>query len=220
MAPLTPISAAPLTLNGKPEVLYIGAEFCPLCAADRWSMVVALSKFGNFSNLEYMLSSPTDGNVTTMTFRNATYASQYISFVAVENEDRSHNSLQLPNQTDQNLWNTYNPNAYPFLDIGGKYIVKSELYSYTVLNNLNWTQIGSQLNNPSSSVAKAVDGAANELISAICKIDGQAPASVCGQSFANVSYVLPVNGSAISSLFLSSQQAISVPGWRPYLPTF
>ena len=197
VAPLTPITpASTLTFNGKPEVLFIGGEFCPLCGADRWSMVVALSKFGNFSNLEYMISAPDDGNVTTLTFRNATYTSQYISFVAIENEDRAHNILQIPNATDQTLWNALDANSYPFMDIGGQYIVKSEMYPYTDLNGLNWTQIGSQLNKPSSSVAKAVDGAANELISAICKIDGGAPSSVCSQSFAqNVSYVSPANTS-------------------------
>ena len=30
-------SAAPLTSGGKPEVLYIGAQYCPYCAAERWA---------------------------------------------------------------------------------------------------------------------------------------------------------------------------------------
>ena len=37
-----------LTSGGKPEMLYIGAEYCPYCAAERWGMVVALSRFGTF----------------------------------------------------------------------------------------------------------------------------------------------------------------------------
>ena len=41
----------PLTSGGKPEVLYMGAEYCPFCAAERWAMVVALSRFGTFSGL-------------------------------------------------------------------------------------------------------------------------------------------------------------------------
>ena len=32
--------------NGKPEVLFIGAEYCPYCAAERWSVVEALSRLG------------------------------------------------------------------------------------------------------------------------------------------------------------------------------
>ena len=67
----TAIAGTPITFNNKPEILYIGAEFCPLCAANRWSMVVALSKFGNFSNVEYMISAVGDGNYSTLSFRNA-----------------------------------------------------------------------------------------------------------------------------------------------------
>ncbi|HVD63297.1 MAG TPA: DUF929 family protein, partial [Lapillicoccus sp.] len=28
--------APPLTTDGKPGVLYVGAEYCPFCAAERW----------------------------------------------------------------------------------------------------------------------------------------------------------------------------------------
>ena len=44
--------APPLTSDGKPLVVYIGAEYCPFCAAERWPMVVALSRFGTFSGLQ------------------------------------------------------------------------------------------------------------------------------------------------------------------------
>ena len=32
-------SGTPLTANGKPEMLYMGAEYCPYCAAERWAMI-------------------------------------------------------------------------------------------------------------------------------------------------------------------------------------
>ena len=38
-----------LTLDGKPEVLYMGGEYCPYCAAERWAMAAALSRFGTLS---------------------------------------------------------------------------------------------------------------------------------------------------------------------------
>ena len=56
VAPLKPISSPSLSLEGKPEVLYIGAEYCPYCAAERWAMVQALSRFGTFSNLHFIHS--------------------------------------------------------------------------------------------------------------------------------------------------------------------
>ena len=36
---------------GKVEITYVGAEYCPYCAAERWAIAVALSRFGTFSNL-------------------------------------------------------------------------------------------------------------------------------------------------------------------------
>ncbi len=42
---------APPHLDGKPEVLFVGAEFCPFCAAERWPLIVALSRFGRFTAL-------------------------------------------------------------------------------------------------------------------------------------------------------------------------
>src|SRR5208283_2596186 len=59
---------SPLTLNGKPEFLYLGADYCPFCAVERWAMEVALSKFGTLSGMEYMISRATDGNISTLTF--------------------------------------------------------------------------------------------------------------------------------------------------------
>ncbi|HJZ02607.1 MAG TPA: DUF929 family protein, partial [Streptosporangiaceae bacterium] len=41
----TTISGSALTSNGKPEMFYMGAEYCPYCAAERWAMIVALSRF-------------------------------------------------------------------------------------------------------------------------------------------------------------------------------
>ena len=32
----------PLTSGGHPAVLYIGAEYCPYCAAERWAIVMTL----------------------------------------------------------------------------------------------------------------------------------------------------------------------------------
>lgn len=178
-----------LTSGGTPEILYIGAEFCPFCAAERWAIVVALSKFGNFSNLQYMASAPGDGDIATLSFRNATYSTAYnFTIVTVENEDRNRNPLQQPTSSEQALWSQYTGNSYPFIDIGGEYILTTSQFNYRDLSNLNWTQVGSQLNNPSSSIAKDIDGAADQLIGAVCKIDGGSPSSLCSQSFALVSF--------------------------------
>src|SRR6185437_5791132 len=60
-SPPKTISGAALTSGGKPEVLYIGAEYCPYCAAERWAMVVALSHFGTLSGLGLTHSAAANG---------------------------------------------------------------------------------------------------------------------------------------------------------------
>ncbi|MCL5976240.1 MAG: DUF929 family protein [Candidatus Parvarchaeota archaeon] len=57
-----------LTYGGKPTFVYIGAQGCPFCAGMRWSIIIALSRFGNFSNLFYDRSATNDANVPTFTF--------------------------------------------------------------------------------------------------------------------------------------------------------
>ena len=203
VSPPTSITSSPLVNGTKPEVLYIGAEFCPYCAAERWSLVVALSKFGNFTNLEYMQSAADDGNIATLTFLNANYTSKYLSFVTVENEDRNHNNLQIPTGAEETLWSEFNPSAYPFVDIGGQYDIVTSQFSFGDLSNLNWTQIGSQLNNVSSPTAKAIDGAANTLIASFCSITNQTPSNVCGLKYLNsitVAFTQPADGSISQSL--------------------
>src|SRR4051794_31837381 len=70
--------------GGHPTVLYVGAEWCPYCATERWPMVVALSRFGTFSNLGRTESSPSDVYPKTQTFslHGATYTSQYLTLDA------------------------------------------------------------------------------------------------------------------------------------------
>ena len=54
----TKITAPALTADGEPRVVYVGAEYCPYCAAERWAMAVALSRFGTFAGLGETASSP------------------------------------------------------------------------------------------------------------------------------------------------------------------
>ncbi len=199
VTPVKPVTnPAPLTLNGKPEVLYMGAEYCPFCASERWAMIVALDKFGNFSGLQYTESAPLPEaypNTATFSFRAATYTSNYISFASVEQQDRNHNPLQTATANQTALLNLYDTaGSIPFVDIANAYTLTGSQLSPPVLRvggssngaPYNWTQISSQLDNSSSVFALNIDGAANRLISAICKVDGSQPASICSQSFAQV----------------------------------
>ena len=184
--PLKKISDTSLTtVNGKPEMLYIGAEFCPYCAAMRWSMAVALSRFGTFGTLKgiHSSSTDTDPNTATLTFYKQQYTSPYLTFTPVENETITHAPLQATTKAQQALWVKYDSQdggtGYPFIYFGGKTIITGPLYDPAVLKGLTWSQIASQLSNPSSKVAQNVNGAANYITASICKMTGNSPASVC-----------------------------------------
>jgi thiol-disulfide isomerase/thioredoxin len=219
--PPTAISGATaLTINGKPGVLYMGAEYCPYCAAERWSMIVALDKFGNFTGIQYMQSASTDvyPNTPTFSFVGATYTSKYIAFESVEQADRNQAPLQSATAAQTSLMTTYDTGGtIPFLDIGNQYKITSSQYIPSALRvgdqpsgaPYNWTQIAPQLDNASSIFAVNIDGTANTLIAAICKIDGGQPSSVCSQGYAStVSYtknLSPSGPQLISDAILGGQ---------------
>jgi hypothetical protein len=176
------ISGAPLTRSGKPEMLYVGAEFCPYCAELRWSMAVALSRFGTFTTpLRSIHSSPADvyPSTATLTFYKAGYTSRYLAFIPVENQRIDHSPLQATTGQQQTIWNAYDPGSYPFIDFGNKYVITAPIYNPAVLQGKTWAQIAAALHTPSSPIAQGADGAANYITAAICKMTGNQPASAC-----------------------------------------
>ena len=180
--PVTAVSDTPLTSAGKPEMLYIGAEFCPYCAAMRWSMAVALSSFGTFTTPLrgiHSSSTDTDPSTPTLTFYQSGYRSKYLEFDSVENETVTHAPLQSTSAAQTAIWDKYDANSYPFIDFGNKYVIKAPLYNPQVLHGLTWAQVAADLHNPSSLVAQGALGAANYITAAICKMTNNAPASVC-----------------------------------------
>jgi hypothetical protein len=55
-----PAGGPPLTIDGKPGIVFVSEESCPFCAAERWSLAVALSHFGTWSQLGVTTSAATD----------------------------------------------------------------------------------------------------------------------------------------------------------------
>jgi thiol-disulfide isomerase/thioredoxin len=188
---ITPISGgSPLTSNGKPEVVYIGAEYCPYCAAERWAMVVALSRFGTFTGLHGIHSDANDvyPNTPTLTFYKSAYKSKYIAFTPVETETVNKAPLQKTTAQQDQLISKYDAPPYvsaqskgsiPFVDFGNKYMISGASYNPQVLAGKTWAQVASALKDPSSDIAKGADGAANMITAAICKLTNNQPASVC-----------------------------------------
>jgi len=211
VSPLIATKGQPaLTSGGKPEMVYMGAEYCPYCAAERWAMAVALSRFGTFSGLHLIHSSNDDvyTNTATLSFYKSSYTSKYLVFKPVEmySEKQVGNgyaTLQKPTAVENALMSKYDgppyvpstdSGSFPFVDVGNKYLVIGAQYLPSTLGStasvdaghygLNWTQIAGDLKNPASPVAQSIDGAANSITAAICKITNNADAAVCSSTAA------------------------------------
>jgi hypothetical protein len=207
VSPLQPVvkKAAALTAGGKPEMLYVGAEYCPYCGAERWSMAVALSRFGTLTGLHLIHSDGDDvySNTMTLSFYKSTYTSKYLTFVPVETTTVSKATLQTPTSAQTALMKIYdnppylpssdaNELPFPFIDIGNQYIDDGAQYLPSVLGTqenpdathygLTWQQIAQDLKSPNNLVSQSILGSANYMTAAICKVTHDQPGSVCDSS--------------------------------------
>jgi Domain of unknown function (DUF929) len=172
--------------EGKALITYIGAEYCPFCAAERWSLAVALSRFGTFENLSGTHSSDSDEfpDTQTLSFYGSTYSSPYLDFQAVEEatnqpDGSSYQALQAPTAAQSALMAKYDTQgSIPFLDIANRYVITGSSFSPQVLQGLSRSQIATDLSNPDSAVAQAIDGAANDITAAIASVTGNQPSGV------------------------------------------
>jgi Domain of unknown function (DUF929) len=172
----------PLTIGGKPAIVFVSEESCPFCAAERWPLAVALSHFGTWSHLGFTRSSATDvyPNTATLSFRAARFRSAELTLRTTELTGNVGRPLQAETPLDTSLIDTYDVPPYvnsadqsgavPFLDIGNHYIPAGARYTPQLLAGLSAAQIAGQLSNPASPVAKAIDGSARVIIAAIDQV--------------------------------------------------
>ena len=211
VAPVTPpqsISGQPELMStsstGKklPEVLYIGAEYCPFCAAQRWATIVALSRFGTWSGLGNTESSTYPGEAypgtQTFSFLKARFKSKYLVFSGVEEYNNAFNAalgyyspLQKPSAQDSATINKYDTSKYvkgiapsqpgpiPFMSIGNKFLVSGASFTPATLSGLSRTQIATGLSDPTSPVTDAIIASANYQSATFCSLTKNQPASVC-----------------------------------------
>lgn len=174
--------------KGPPVVLYLGADFCPYCAALRWPLALTLMRFGKLSGLLYTRSSGRDvyPNTATFSFRNARLESDLISFQEAELETRDQKPLQRPNDAQRQLfvrWDkapyTQYPGSIPFLYLGGRYLELGSPFPPDPLQGLDWEQIAAELEQGGNAAWQDVIGEANVLTAAVCALTAQKPEAVC-----------------------------------------
>jgi len=189
----TPLSTA----DGKPRIIYMGAEYCPYCATERWAMLQAFSRFGTFKNVKITDSAQTTPNGTsevypntpTFSFHGASYTSPYIQFESVEQQDNSYQTLETPTKEQAQLESTYDVPPYtsdsggiPFIDFANEYMISGATYDPQVLQGKTHDQVAAALSDPTTAISKGAIGAANAITATVCKVTGNKPANVCTNS--------------------------------------
>ena len=186
---------APYDVDGKPAVLFVGAEFSPYSAAESWAVAAALSRFGTFSHLGQTTSasSVVFGGTPGFSFDGASYRSDDVSLQALDTYGPTLSTtapagfptLEAPSSSVLSVVRRYDSQTggpvLPFVDVGGRVVVVGIAIGFSPgqLDGMSMGQVAGALGDPTSTVGRAVLGAANELIASICAADGERPTAVC-----------------------------------------
>jgi hypothetical protein len=180
-----------LTIDGFPGAIFIGGEFCPYCAAERWAIVMAFSRFGTFSNLAETASSPWDTfpSTPTFSFYGSTYSSRFLTLDTDEDESNDTSAagnrsvLQPPTPLESALWKQYdNPEGFPFLDIGNSVFVVSPSFYPSVLSGLDQADVAAKLTDPNAPSTQSIVATATYLTAAICSMLAGDSSSWCSDA--------------------------------------
>lgn len=181
----------PITADGKPRIVYVGAEYCPFCAVERWPVIVALSRFGAWHGLKYAYSAAAPEvypDTATFTFHGASYTSDWLSFTGVETHTNErlgsgYQVLDKPSPTDLAILQKYDSGGMtPFIDLGGRYLIVGATYDPTLIVGRTQAEIATALHDPANPTGAGIVAAANVITAAICKATGGHPASVCASA--------------------------------------
>jgi hypothetical protein len=174
------ITDKPLERRGsKSLVFFMGAGFCPFCAAERWAIIHALANFGKWDGLVESTSAGRDEkylNVPTVSFARAKYTSDYVEFIGRETADRNFEPLQELDEKDYEILDIFNPDQIiPFLLIDGQFMQVGSGFSPQILEGMDHTKVEAELENPASAVGKAVRAEIDNIAALTCKsISGRA----------------------------------------------
>jgi thiol-disulfide isomerase/thioredoxin len=169
------VSKDTIRRDGKLLVFFMGAEYCPYCAAERWAIVRALQKFGQWSGLKQTMSAARDTpllNLPTYDFTEATYSSPHIEFVACETEDREFKPLQKLLENEEELVKKYNSDKQiPFLLIGGRFMQIAAGFTPKIFIGHTFRQTETELKKlkkTESEIRKTIDAEANIIGALLC----------------------------------------------------
>lgn len=169
--------------NGKAKVIYVGAEYCPFCAMERWPLIAALSQFGTFEGLTPTTSSSSDVHPDTVTwsFTKSTYTSDFVDFQAVETRDREGKPLENLEGQPAELFQKFNPGGgIPWITFGGTHAISAATVDTSVFDaNNSYDKIIAGVQDPSSAIGQGIDPSITAMTAQICSLTDNKPEKVC-----------------------------------------
>jgi len=178
--------STPWRQGTKPVLMFIGAAWCPFCAAERWPIVKALARFGTWSGLT--VGQSTDGKggfgvIPSYDFLHATYTSSYVTFDGKEIADNSGATLQSLSADEQAVMDRYDSaGSIPMVYADG-YVMLGAGYVPTEIQGQAFSALQGQLQH--SNAATSIDhinAETNLLTALLCKADAQQPSTVCANA--------------------------------------
>ena len=158
--------------GGKLTVFFMGAEYCPYSAAERWAIVRSLQKFGQWEGLKQTISAARDQpflNLPTYDFTEATYNSPHIEFVAREIKDREFKPFQKLMKTEEKIVRKHDPKKeIPFLLLGGRFMQIGSGFPPKIFIGHTFRQTETELKKVESEIRKTIDEEANIITALLC----------------------------------------------------
>ena len=193
------------TVSGMtlPLLVFVGTESCMACAAERWPLIVALSRFGTFSNLGAVTSSDllASPSLQSFTFRGSKYRSNYFIFHAFELTGEQPDELgNYPVTATLDAQAAAAIHAedvvaasglvaqpggfksapmYPFLDLAHKAVLVGTQLQPSVLIGKARADVADAIADPTTQTSGSILTAANALTVELCAITHGLPARVC-----------------------------------------
>ena len=191
-----PAAAPKLGSGGRPEIMFICAEYWSKCAAERWALVMALSKFGTFTTLKGTISSATGASPKTPTFSfyGAVYSSKYLTLVTDELETNTdvgggeYPLLQPPTIQEMTIMKAWDRAPYttttfslPFAYIAGTFLLTTAQYDASAIAQTSFQAAASIMSSGTGPVSRHAEAAAGYLVADFCALTRDQPARVCSQ---------------------------------------
>jgi hypothetical protein len=170
--------------GNKVRVFFLGAQYWPFCAAERWALVSALERFGTLTGYTPETHAPGLAGfrlVPTYDLRTAVYTSAYLAYSDKEIFDKDNTPLDTFDNDEQSIVDQFNPQAtFPFLIINGQYAQFDSGYSPGLIDGMDFATLRSQLDaGEQNDATNAINAEADLITKYLCHSTGGEPATTC-----------------------------------------